>query len=187
MQLFDLRSVLLLCGDSVTDTGDRFDVPIGYNNLENGISANEIPITHGQSLLCNVYKQISADSAFARAVEFPPGAGLPPPKTAVVRRTDRFKNHRLICVPSASKCSVQTLSYDSDHSLIRLSKDRSAHCRLLCKCSMFRLDTEDRTQFSYGLTRGTLEDWIISIFLSPGLIRWLKYFLFLSLRLLVNK
>lgn len=125
-QLFDLRSVLLLCGDSVTDTDDRFDVPIGYNNLENGISANEVPITHGQSLLCNVYKQISADSAFPRAAEFPAGAGLPPPKIPVVQRTDRFKNHRLICVPSASKCSVQTLSRLRFRSFSRKTFEKSS-------------------------------------------------------------
>lgn len=90
---------------------------LGDNNLEIGVSANEIPITYGQRLLCNVYKQIVVDPAFpgVGSGEFPPTSGSPGPKRrpaplSPVSKNRPFQELPLICVASASIWSVQTLS-----------------------------------------------------------------------------
>ena len=80
----------------------RFDgVAVGDNNLEIGVSANEIPITYGQRLLCNVYKQIVVGPAFP--VNFRRRWNHRDQRRvghlSSFRRTGHFRNYRLFALP----------------------------------------------------------------------------------------
>ena len=80
----------------------RFDgVAVGDNNLEIGVSANEIPITYGQRLLCNVYKQIVVGPAFP--VNFRRRRNHRDQRRvghlSSFRRTGHFRNYRLFALP----------------------------------------------------------------------------------------